>query len=124
MFIEAALNNTPPIINGDGNTSRDFTFVENAVQANIKALLSDNISTNEVINIAYGVRTTLNELWQGIGENLGIEIEPVYKDERAGDVKHSLASIQRAARLINYDPQFDIKQGLEIAIAYYVSLKK
>ncbi len=124
LFIEAALNNTPPIINGDGNTSRDFTFVENAVQANIKALLSDNISTNEVINIAYGVRTTLNELWQGIGENLGIEIEPVYKDERAGDVKHSLASIQRAARLINYDPQFDIKQGLEIAIAYYVSLKK
>src|SRR3954470_11132042 len=95
LFIEAALNGKGPYINGDGETSRDFTFVENAVQANILALLDDNIRQHEVINIAYGERTTLNELWQHIAAYTGNNNTPVYRERRKGDVRHSLADISK-----------------------------
>src|SRR3954470_15190379 len=95
LFIEAGINGKRPIINGDGETSRDFTFVENAVQANILALLTKDIKQHEVINIAYGERTTLNELWQHIAAYTGNNNTPVYRERRKGDVRHSLADISK-----------------------------
>ena len=119
LFIEAVLKNEAPFINGDGETSRDFTFIENAVQANIKALLLKDIDQHEVINIAFGERTTLNQLWNKLCQIAGINIEPVYKPERKGDVKHSLANISKAAGLIGYHPLFSVSDGLEIAFDWY-----
>jgi UDP-N-acetylglucosamine/UDP-N-acetylgalactosamine 4-epimerase len=119
LFIESALKNEAPYINGDGETSRDFTFVENAVQANIRGLLSEGITKHEVVNIAFGERTTLNELWQGITGIAGISLDPVYRDTRKGDVQHSLANIQKAADLIGYHPGVSVKQGLGLAFEWY-----
>ncbi|MES2064273.1 MAG: SDR family oxidoreductase [Bacteroidota bacterium] len=119
LFIECALNNKAPFINGDGETTRDFTFVENAVQANIKSLLNAGLEKSEVINIAFGDRVSLNELWSKICENIGLELSPEYRDERKGDVKHSLADISKANSLVGYSPLFSVEQGLKIAIDWY-----
>jgi UDP-N-acetylglucosamine 4-epimerase len=121
LFIEAALKNEAPAINGDGETSRDFTFVENAVQANVKAMLNTAISQHQVINIAFGERTTLNELWFKISELTGVDKQPQYKDERRGDVKHSLADISKAYNLIGYKPNISVIDGLDIAVDWYKS---
>lgn len=119
LFIETALHGGTPCINGDGETSRDFTFVENAVQANIKAMLIGHIERDEVINIAFGERTTLNQLWSKLCLISGINIEPIYKEERKGDVKHSLADISKAKKLIGYHPEVSIEQGLKTAVEWY-----
>ncbi|MBO9732306.1 MAG: SDR family oxidoreductase [Chitinophaga sp.] len=119
LFIDAALRKEVPTINGDGETSRDFTFVENAVQANIKALFADGITTAEIINIAFGERTTLNELWEKIGAITNFVVPPTYKPERKGDVKHSLADISKANQLVGYQPVFSVANGLEIAVNWY-----
>jgi UDP-N-acetylglucosamine/UDP-N-acetyl-alpha-D-glucosaminouronate 4-epimerase len=119
LFIESALKNEAPYINGDGETSRDFTFVENAVQANIRGLLSEGLSKHEVVNIAFGQRTTLNELWNDITALAGIELSPVYRENRKGDVKHSLANIDKAAGLIGYRPEVSVKEGLSLAFDWY-----
>ncbi|HMF70391.1 MAG TPA: SDR family oxidoreductase [Flavitalea sp.] len=119
LFIECALKNEAPYINGDGETSRDFTFVENAVQANIKGLLAEDIKKHEVINIAFGERTTLNELWKEISETAGITLKPGYRESRKGDVKHSLANIDKAAGLIGYHPGISVKKGLGLAFDWY-----
>ncbi|PVY43042.1 SDR family oxidoreductase [Pontibacter virosus] len=119
LFIEAAIENKQPYINGDGGTSRDFTFVENAVQANIKALLAKDIDKHEVVNIAYGERTTLNQLWQRVAKTAGIELTPEYREERKGDVRHSLADISKANQLIGYKPEFSVTEGLDIAFNWY-----
>ena len=121
LFIEAALKNEAPVINGDGETSRDFTFVENVVQANLKALLMPGLTQHEVLNIAFGERTTLNQLWQNISAIAGIELPPHYREDRKGDVKHSLASVDKAGRFINYHPQISVAQGLKIAVEWYQS---
>ena len=119
LFITAALQHNTTYINGDGETSRDFTFVENAVQANIKALLSTGINEHEVVNIAFGERTTLNELWERITGLLGMNLKPKYRDFRAGDVKHSLASINKAKELIGYEPLVSVKEGLKTSVDWY-----
>ncbi|WP_153796351.1 SDR family oxidoreductase [Foetidibacter luteolus] len=119
LFIQAALKNEAPYINGDGNTSRDFTFVENVVQANIKALLADNITQHEVMNIACGTSITLNELWQHISHATGTTAAPVYRPERKGDVKHSLADVSKAFAVIGYQPTVTIKIGLEKTVEWY-----
>lgn len=119
LFIEAAINDKRPVINGNGATSRDFTFVENAVQANIKALLKPDLQHHEVMNIAVGDSTTLNELWAHICRILGKEIAAVYQPERKGDVKHSLADISRAKQLIGYQPAVTVQRGLELAVNWY-----
>jgi UDP-N-acetylglucosamine 4-epimerase len=124
LFINSALNNVSPAINGDGETSRDFTFVENAVQANIKAMLIDNLERDLVMNIAYGERTTLNELWEAIGGMTGVKLPPSYLDERKGDVKHSLANISEAKRHIGYAPKFSVTEGLKIAVDWYKEANK
>jgi len=119
LFIEAALKKEAPIINGDGETSRDFTFVENAVQANIKAMLLEHLDGHEVINIAFGGCTTLNQLWAKLCQITDTNIAPVYKSERIGDVKHSLADISKASSLIKYVPQYSIDSGLETSYKWY-----
>lgn len=119
LFIESAIKKEAPFINGDGETSRDFTFVENAVQANVKAMLKEDNTEAAIINIAFGERTTLNELWEKITSSLGVNIKPNYQVERKGDVKHSLASIEKANQLIGYKPHFSVKDGLAIAIDWY-----
>jgi UDP-N-acetylglucosamine/UDP-N-acetylgalactosamine 4-epimerase len=119
LFIESALKVEAPFINGDGETSRDFTFVENAVQANIKAMLIPGITKHDVVNIAFGECTTLNQLWSRITEISGISLAPNYREERKGDVRHSLAEISKAANLINYKPEFSVLEGLEISYDWY-----
>ncbi|MBV7529524.1 SDR family oxidoreductase [Chitinophaga sp. sic0106] len=121
LFIESALKNEAPFINGDGETSRDFTFVENAVQANVKAMLLPELDKHEVINIAFGERTTLNELWEGITAMTGITLQAQYRDERAGDVRHSLANIGKASNLIGYTPEFSVQDGLKLAVSWYAA---
>jgi len=119
LFMEHALKGTIPFINGDGETSRDFTFVENAVQANVKAMLAKELPAAEVINIAFGERTTLNQLWNKITELTGIDIKPEYRAERKGDVKHSLADISKAGQLVGYKPEVSVLDGLNIAVEWY-----
>lgn len=119
LFIDAALNNTSPYINGDGEQSRDFTFVENAVQANIKAMFTDKDVKGKVMNIACGERTTINELFFQIKEIIGCEVDPIYREERPGDVKDSLADVSLAKELINYQPQVVLKQGLTHTIEWF-----
>lgn len=119
LFIESALSGKRPFINGDGETSRDFTFVENAVQANIKSMFTDNLIEDLVVNIAFGERTTLNDLWNRIAAYVGIPLSPEYGPERQGDVKHSLADVSLANKEIGYRPEFSVKEGLELAINWY-----
>jgi UDP-N-acetylglucosamine 4-epimerase len=119
LFITAALKNERPYINGDGESSRDFTYIENAVQANIRGLLSRDITHHDVVNIAFGERTTLNDLWYHITEILGVELQPIYRDFRSGDVKHSLASITKAKKLIGYEPRVSVLDGLKFAVDWY-----
>lgn len=115
LFMKAALEGKAPVINGDGETSRDFTFVENAVQANIKGMLNtEQLQQHEAVNIAVGDRTTLNELWQFISETAGVSTRAEYGPERSGDIKHSLASIAKTNAIIGYAPKFKIQQGLNI----------
>jgi UDP-N-acetylglucosamine/UDP-N-acetylgalactosamine 4-epimerase len=120
LFIKAVLNNEPPLINGDGNHSRDFTFVENAVQANLMALFTENEkAVNQVYNIAYGIQTSLNELFELIKEIGGSDLAPKYGPERKGDVKHSLADISKAKDLLGYNPKFSIREGMKETFEWY-----
>jgi len=119
LFVQSALKNEAPFINGDGETSRDFTFVENAVQANIKAALAPDINQHEVVNIAVGDKTTLNELWKHITAFIGIDLAPKYREERKGDVRHSLANVSKAHQLIGYQPVVTIQTGLETTVEWY-----
>ncbi len=120
LFMDAVLKNQEPTINGDGEQSRDFTFVENAVQANIKALFCPLISKNgEVLNIAVGARTTINELFQIIRGHADSDLQPIYKEEREGDVKHSLADINRARKVLDYVPAIPAEDGLKITFEWF-----
>jgi len=120
LFMQAAIDKKAPTINGDGETSRDFTFVENAVQANVKALLNTpELSKHEAVNVACGERTTLIELWQNIAALAAFDQKPDYGPERRGDVRHSLADIGKANSLFGYNPAWRIKEGLNKAFEYY-----
>ena len=120
LFIKAVLDNEPPTINGDGEHSRDFTFVANAVHANECALFTDNVNAvNQVYNIAYGGQTSLNELFETIKEIAGSDLAPKYGPERRGDVKYSLADISKAKNLLQYNPKVNIREGLKIAFEWY-----
>jgi UDP-N-acetylglucosamine/UDP-N-acetylgalactosamine 4-epimerase len=119
LFIQAALQNEPAVIYGQGNTSRDFTYVDNAVQANIKALLLPELTHHEVLNIAVGESTSLLQLWKCICSIMKCGRDPVFRPERKGDVLHSLASIRKAARVIGYEPRVSMSEGLSLAIEWY-----
>jgi UDP-N-acetylglucosamine 4-epimerase len=120
LFISAVLNNEPPTINGDGEHSRDFTYVANAIQANERALFTPNPdAVNQVYNVAFGERTTLNEVFEMIKEIAGSDLAPRYGPERKGDVRHSLADISKAKSALDYDPVFSVKEGLKITFEWY-----
>ena len=115
-------------INGDGETSRDFCFIENAVQANLLAATADETAKNEVYNVAVGDRTTLNILFNSLKEALaenGVVYEkpPVYRDFRSGDVRHSQADISKAASKLGYAPEYRIKEGIVKAMPWYLGHK-
>lgn len=118
LFIKAALTGEAPYINGDGEQTRDFTFVENAVQANIKALLSTT-NNHEVLNIAFGERISLNQLWNKITSLADSNLKPIYREARQGDVRDSLADITKARKIIGYDPAFSVLDGLEKTFNWY-----
>jgi len=121
------IKNATVFINGDGETSRDFCFIENCVQANLmSATAEDESATNLVYNVAFGERTTLNQLYQFIKERVvaynssAQGAVPQYRDFRTGDIRHSLADISSAKELIGYDPQFSVKDGLDKAAKWYL----
>jgi len=119
LFMDAVLKNESPFINGSGEQSRDFTFVENVVQANIKALFTEKEVRGKIMNVAFGGRTTINELFFMIRNAVGNNVEPIYRAERKGDVKDSLADISLAQELIDYKPSFSIEEGLKITIDWF-----
>lgn len=112
-------------INGDGETSRDFCFIENTVQANILAATANDAAKNQVYNVAVGDRTTLNDLFNALQAALnenGVTYnkKPVYREFRAGDVRHSQASIAKIEQFLDYEPEFNINQGINIAMPWYI----
>jgi len=122
----AMYENQDVFVNGDGETSRDFCFIENAVQANILAALADEQGRNQVYNVALGDRTTLNQLFDSLknalaDNNVNYSKAPVYRDFRAGDVRHSQADIGKAKTLIGYEPEFRIQEGITKAMQWYVA---
>ena len=112
-------------INGDGETSRDFCFIENTVQANILAATANDEAKNQVYNVAVGDRTTLNDLFNALQAALNendvtYNKKPVYREFRAGDVRHSQASIAKIEQFLDYEPEFNINQGIDIAMPWYI----
>jgi len=123
LFIDALLKGNAPVIYGDGEQTRDFTFVSNVVDANIKALFATNSNAlGDVFNIAYGQRTSVNELFSAVKEALSSPIVPLYRSERAGDVKDSVADIDKAKEVLGYSPAMNVKEGLKITLEWYRSL--
>ncbi len=120
LFMKAAMEGTSPKINGDGTNSRDFTFVQNALQANIKAMFdTEQLEKHEVVNIAVGDRTNLVELWDAIASAACTDVQPTFGPSRAGDIPHSLASIDKAKSLFGYDPQFRLRDGIKITFDWF-----
>ena len=120
LFMKAAMEGVSPKINGDGTNSRDFTFIQNALQANIKAMLdTESLTKHEVVNIAVGDRTNLVELWDAIASAAGTEIQPTFGPPRAGDISHSLASIEKAKNLFGYNPQYRLSEGIKITFDWF-----
>lgn len=125
-FVAQFLNHESPVINGDGNFSRDFTYVDNVIQMNELAMLTENPrALNTVYNTAFGERTTLNELVNALKEFLSVydneiaNVSIIYGQNRIGDIPHSLASIEKAKELLNYQPKFSMKEGLKEAVKWY-----
>lgn len=125
-FVKSLINHEAPMIFGDGTQTRDFTYIENVVQANLRAAVVNNPEAyNTAYNVAFGDRVTLNELYTFLRDGLAkfdpeiAQIDPIYTDPRQGDIPHSLASIAKTARLLGYDPQFNLRQGLEHSIKWY-----
>lgn len=127
QWFAALLRNETIYVNGDGETSRDFCYIDNVVEANLLASVSAPEARNKVYNVAFGQRTTLNELFELIKNEVlrhkpdVAQAKPSYRDFRAGDVRHSLADISRAEKLLGYAPTFDVRQGLRLAGDWYAS---
>lgn len=118
-FIKMLLNGETPTINGDGRQSRDFTYVENVIEANLKACLAPKEAAGEAFNVAYGGREYLIDIYYGLTAALGMQVEPNFGPDRAGDIKHSNADISKARRLLGYDPDWSFDRGIKAAIAWY-----
>lgn len=120
LFIKALLEGEAPYINGDGEQTRDFTFVHNAVQANVLALtVQDPAAYNQAYNVAFGRRYTINQMFEMIRSYLGKDIQAVHREPRAGDIRDSLADISRARDLLGYAPEYSFEQGLPLTIEYF-----
>lgn len=118
-FIKQLLNDEQPTINGDGKQSRDFTYIENVIEANLKALKADSKYAGEAFNIAYGGREYLIDVYHHLADALGKDIEPKFGPERAGDIKHSNAGISKAEKMLNYSPKYSFEIGIKEAIDWY-----
>lgn len=118
-FIKQLLNNEQPTINGDGKQSRDFTYVENVIEANLKACLAPHEAAGEAFNIAYGGREYLIDIYDILTKALGKNIPPKFGPDRKGDIKHSNADISKARKMLGYDPEYDFAKGLSEAIEWY-----
>ncbi len=120
LFIDGLLNNKPVFINGDGEQSRDFTFVENAVQGNIRAMFCDNKEIfGKVFNIALGEKISVNELFRALKKITGSSLNPTHRGERQGDVKNSLADISSARSLFGYQPVVRVDDGLAVTVEWF-----
>jgi len=120
LFVTGILKQTPVYINGDGEQTRDFTFVENAVQANIKGMLANNEAAfGQVYNVAVGANYSVNFLYSAIGEMLGIDHKATYREARSGDIRDSLADISKARQLLDYKPTQQFLDGLKLTVQYF-----
>jgi UDP-N-acetylglucosamine/UDP-N-acetylgalactosamine 4-epimerase len=127
LFVKTLMKHGSPLINGDGTFSRDFTYIDNVVQANhLAAIVTSQKAVNQVYNVAYGERTSLNQLFEYIQVIAGrfdkdiLKIKPSYGPERAGDIPHSLASIEKAKKLLGYAPTHNVRKGLEKSVEWYL----
>jgi UDP-N-acetylglucosamine/UDP-N-acetylgalactosamine 4-epimerase len=120
-FIKQLLNDEQPTINGDGKQSRDFTYIENVIEANLKACNSDREAAGQAYNIAYGGREYLIDIYNELCNALEKSIKPIFGSERKGDIKHSNADIGKAKEFLDYDPQWSFEQGIQAAIEWYKS---
>jgi len=130
-WIASLLNKKPVYVNGDGETSRDFCFIDNAIQANLLAATTENQKAiDQVYNVAVNTRTSLNELFGFIQDELSEKVsnienvKPIYRDFRAGDVRHSQADISKATELLGYEPDYQIQEGLHEAMSWYINNSK
>ncbi|MBQ6381836.1 MAG: SDR family oxidoreductase [Clostridia bacterium] len=118
-FIKQLLDGEVPTINGDGKQSRDFTYIENVIEANLKACLAPHEAAGQAFNIAYGGREYLIDIYYGLTEALGVDVEPNFGPDRKGDIKHSNADISKAKELLGYDPDWSFDRGIKAAIEWY-----
>ncbi|RYE20477.1 MAG: NAD-dependent epimerase/dehydratase family protein, partial [Sphingobacteriales bacterium] len=123
LFVDGIMNNKAVYINGDGEQTRDFTFVENAVQANVRGMLAENDAAfAQAYNVAVGENFSVNFLYNAIREQLGLEHQPTYRDPRAGDIHDSLANISKAQELLGYQPTQRFLDGLKKTVEFFKEL--
>lgn len=118
-FIKQLLNDEQPTINGDGKQSRDFTYIENVIEANLKACQASHEAAGQAFNIAYGGREYLIDIYHTLTSALGKDIDPIFGPDRKGDIKHSNADISKAKELLGYDPDYSFADGIKLAIDWY-----
>lgn len=118
-FIKMLLHDEVPTINGDGKQSRDFTYIDNVIEANLKACLASSEVAGNIFNVAYGGREYLLDIYYDLCKALGKNVEPHFGPDRAGDIKHSNADISKAKKLLGYDPDYDFEKGIALAIDWY-----
>ncbi|MEX1025271.1 MAG: SDR family oxidoreductase [Planctomycetota bacterium] len=121
IFARALLEDRPVTIFGDGEQTRDFTYVDNVVRANLAAMDAEGLESGQVVNVGGGERISLNQLYRAMAKLIGVERDPLYRPERAGDVRHSLASLERARTLLGYSPEVDWRTGLAQTVDWYRS---
>lgn len=118
-FVSLLLKDKAPTINGDGEHSRDFTYIDNVIEANLRACLAPKEACGQAYNIAYGGRVSLNELYKTLKNLLNKDIEPIYGPNRKGDIKHSNADISKASKLLGYKPSYSFEDGIKLTIDWY-----
>lgn len=124
LFMKAMLTHSSPFLNGDGEQTRDFTFVENAVQANVKGLfIEDEDAVNQVYNIACGERVSLKQLVDELKKLTGVDVSTKYRKPREGDIQDSLANISKARNLLGYDPHYNMSEGLKLTLSWFQNNK-
>lgn len=119
LFMQALKDGKSPKINGDGKQTRDFTFVDNAVQANVKGFFAPEAAKNQVFNVACGENISVNDLWQTLKSAANSNVEAIYGPDRQGDVRDSLADISKAEHLLSYKPEFSVREGLKITWDFF-----
>lgn len=118
-FLKQLMHGEVPTINGDGKQSRDFTYIDNVIEANLKACLASHEAAGNAFNIAYGGREYLIDIYYGLTKALGVDVEPNFGPDRKGDIKHSNADISKARKLLGYDPDYSFQDGIKLAIEWY-----